>query len=511
MADIDAGDVVFTIRGDASQLEAELERASDGLERVGDEADNAGGGLRGLSSVTRVVSSEFSKGASAVTALTRGIAGFSVALGPAVAIVGALSVAVKLYQADQEEAARVQERSTAIADGLRSANVKLQAAYEDLAVAAGDMSGTELKIARVRKQTFTENLPAVQQLSQALGEQVNKVLEAQQAIDDLNPKQRNYAQLNELLTAGLKAEKEELERLNVKRDELIALIDETTTVRVKEIQLTDASTRATRQQVDAEAELAQLREQAGRDAIAGIIADTQELQRVQNEQAMGSMSAVASFNASMQAQNDAVSAEIQGMADATTRANVQTATDALSVTSGTAMALSREVADTNSKAAKALFRTSQAAALGEIAMNTAVAASKAAAQTGVFAPLAVPAVIALGAAQAGIVLAQKPPIAHIGTGMAGSRDPLAPDERMSGGMRTLRQEATGDGGVANSTGTQLINDVNTGKLSSAPQRLVATIGRSHLDDELFQSGRRGTSRYARTLRTNPHPKPQRGW
>ncbi len=37
MADIDAGDVVFTIRGDASQLEAELERASEGMADVGDE------------------------------------------------------------------------------------------------------------------------------------------------------------------------------------------------------------------------------------------------------------------------------------------------------------------------------------------------------------------------------------------------------------------------------------------------------------------------------------------
>ena len=94
--------------------------------------------------------------------------------------------------------------------------------------------------------------------------------------------------------------------------------------------------------------------------------------------------------------------------------------------------------------------------------------------------------------------------------MPGSRDPLAPDERMSGGRRILSTEASGPGGVANSMGTQLLNDVNTGRVQSSGQ-ITAVIGRTHLDQELFRSGRRGTSRYARALRTNPHPKPQGGY
>mgnify|MGYP003634419294 CR=1 FL=1 len=479
MADIDGGDIIFTIRGDASQLEAELERTSEGLERVGDEADSAGGGLRGLSSVTRVVSSEFSKGASAVTALTRGIGGMSVALGPAVAVVGAMSIAVKLYQADQEEAARVQAQSTAITEGLTQANLELQAAYQDLAVAAGDMTKAERDIARVRKRTFTENLPAVQELSEALGEQVNKVMAAQQAIDDLNPKQRNYAQLNELLTAGLKAEREEMTRLTGKRADLLELIEETTTVRIKEIELTNEFTDAERAATIA----TRLRTQAMED------------QRVEAEKAKGKIT-----------EDAKTQMEALAEAEETTAARAAVALDTLTMVGQASGDISRELADEHSKASKLFFRVSQAQALTDIAINTAVGVSKSFSTLG---PIggAIGAVVvgAIGATQAGIVMSQSPP-EHLGTS-----DALMPDERMSF-RRTQNQEITGPGGTVNSMGSSMVSDLNRGRFPNgggAP--VTAVIGRTHLDQELFKNGRRGTSRYSRQLRRNPHPKQNGGW
>jgi hypothetical protein len=186
-------------------------------------------------------------------------------------------------------------------------------------------------------------------------------------------------------------------------------------------------------------------------------------------------------------------------------------TSSLSAVSSLSSTLSDQMVDDNKKAAKRLHRTSQAAGLANVAISTSVAIMKALAELGPIAGAVASVGIGLtGAAQAAAIAAQPPPSAHIGSGMPGSRDPLAPDERMSGGRRILSTEASGPGGVANSMGTQLLNDVNTGRVQSSGQ-ITAVIGRTHLDQELFRSGRRGTSRYARALRTNPHPKPQGGY
>ena len=186
--------------------------------------------------------------------------------------------------------------------------------------------------------------------------------------------------------------------------------------------------------------------------------------------------------------------------------------DSLTGVADLSSTLSNRMAEDNEKAAMALFRTSQAASLAQVGMNTAVAITKALADLGPVAGTVAAVGIGLtGAAQAAAIAAQPPPVAHIGTGLAGSRDPLAPDERMRFGTRTLATEMSGHAGTINSTGSTLINDANNGRLQASGGPMVAVIGRSHLDRELFRSGRRGTSRYARQLRTNPHPDPQRGF
>lgn len=61
------------------------------------------------------------------------------------------------------------------------------------------------------------------------------------------------------------------------------------------------------------------------------------------------------------------------------------------------------------------FEAQKAASITQIAIDTAVAIVKATAQTGVTAPLFIPAIVALGAIQAGIVASQKPPAFYKGT------------------------------------------------------------------------------------------------
>ena len=81
------------------------------------------------------------------------------------------------------------------------------------------------------------------------------------------------------------------------------------------------------------------------------------------------------------------------------------------------------------QSAKRIFRLGQAAAVSDIAINTSVAITKAAAQLGpVGAPLATAALLASGAAQTAAVLSQPVPTYDMG-GMIGNSDPLRPGER----------------------------------------------------------------------------------
>ena len=83
----------------------------------------------------------------------------------------------------------------------------------------------------------------------------------------------------------------------------------------------------------------------------------------------------------------------------------------------------------------------QTAAMTDIAVNTAVAVTKANATLGPIAgPIAAGALIASGAAQTAAVIAQPPPTFDMG-GMIGNRDPLRPDETF---VRALRGEAVLD-------------------------------------------------------------------
>jgi predicted RNase H-like HicB family nuclease len=167
------------------------------------------------------------------------------------------------------------------------------------------------------------------------------------------------------------------------------------------------------------------------------------------------------------------------------------------------------VAGMNSiKWARRAARMDKAAGITRATVDTYVAVNKALAS----APPPVGPILAglnlvTGLANVATIAATPLPTEHIGSGLIGARNPLADDEVVSGGVRKLRQEMT-----VNSTGAQMVNDLNTGRLANGGGKpLMAVIGRSHLDQELFQSGRGGTSRFSRQLRKNPHPTPQKGY
>jgi hypothetical protein len=511
MAEVDGGDIIIRIRGDASDLEAEVDRAQGALSDLESGADDTSGSLgsmagaagtagKAMKGLSRGGINGVAMGLSAVNPaagkLVRMLGYLRYATGPLVLGLGAVASVLALVKKHQDDLDRQREMSIAVSDSLQEIELRLRDAYEDNALAAGKLSRAELDILRVRRAQFQENLPAVKAMNEQLAEQVKRVEMAKGAVQDLNPAQRNFAQLNEVLTDGLAKESAELLKLQTARDKTVAQMKAITTAKIEEIQLTH-------QQATAD-----------RDAGAAVRERT---------------AAVASYMDTLSEQSATINAEVSAGIDEAV-ANMEQAifeieaaivrdqeaigagiSDSLNAVSSLSSTLSDQLAEDNHKAAMAMHRTSQAAGLANVAINTSVAIMKALAELGPIAgPVAATGIGLTGAAQAAAIAAQPPPSAHIGSGMPGSRDPLAPDERMSGGRRILSTEASGPGGVANSMGTQLLNDVNTGRVQSSGQ-ITAVIGRTHLDQELFRSGRRGTSRYARALRTNPHPKPQGGY
>lgn len=524
MADLDGGDIFFNIRGDASDLEDAINRSQDALGDLEGGADTASdslgsmgktagqvssalkgasrGGVAGLSSAVSAINPAAGRAIRGLSGLKKAFAAGAATVGPLLIALAAVAAAVKLFQDHQEDLDRRLEISKDVADEMAAAELRLRDAYEQNLVAVGDLSDAELKVLTIRRQAFAENQPQVKALNASIAEQIMRVEKAKGAFEDLNESQRNFEQLQGLLTDGLQKEQAELERLQGQRDAAIETMRDTVDLQIENIKLTEVQTAASTAQADADnaaAEATKARADAERDRILNMVMleDVADTSNAMIDETVAKL--------------DSALAEIEMMHLRDQEAIQQGTSDSLGAVASLSSTVSEQLVEENKQAALALFRTSQAAGLSQVAVNTAVAITKALAELGPIAGAVASVGIGLtGAAQAAAIASTPPPTAHIGTGMPGSRDPLAPDERMSSGRRVLTTEASGPGGVANSMGTQLLNDVNTGRVQSSG-RITAVIGRSHLDQELFRSGRRGTSRYARSLRTNPHPKPQGGY
>ncbi len=528
MADMDGGDIIIRIRGDASDLEAEVALAQGALGDLEAGADETSGSLSGMAGAAGTAGKAMqgmSRGgingvamglrqvnpalgtalmtfgglkkalpglsastmsfSGATKALSASLKGLAVALGPigigliaGAAAYEAINFAASKYEDQLDELNKELDESIKLNNQLNSALGGLQAMEKQVAdgfsLLRGDISKTDLEI-----QKFNIQVDA----------QTTKLINAAKAAEVSDEQtQRNIT--------GIRARADALKEQN-------AELQRAEDAQKASAGAAKASRAAAEEQAAADrdaAEAAKERADAIRDGMAAL---SEQAAAVNAEVTDGIDEAVANMEQAI--------AEIESAIVRDQEAIGAGITDSLNAVGSLSSTLSSQLAEDNQKAAKAMHRTSQAAGLANVAINTSVAIMKALAELGPIAgPVAATGIGLTGAAQAAAIAAQPPPSAHIGSGMPGSRDPLAPDERMSGGRRILSTEASGPGGVANSMGTQLLNDVNTGRVQSSG-RITAVIGRTHLDQELFRSGRRGTSRYARSLRTNPHPKPQGGY
>ena len=150
--------------------------------------------------------------------------------------------------------------------------------------------------------------------------------------------------------------------------------------------------------------------------------------------------------------------------------------------------------DKNTENARDTFRIKQMAAIADIAIYTAVALSRLPAELGpIVGAIAAGGVIASGAAQAGIVMAQTPP-AHMGA--IGQGDLLAPDEGF--GRRILDGEAILDRASVNRLGgEQGVRGLMCGDNRQTTTTIV--VPWKHLDRELGRSARQN-SRFSRAMR-----------
>jgi DNA repair exonuclease SbcCD ATPase subunit len=144
--------------------------------------------------------------------------------------------------------------------------------------------------------------------------------------------------------------------------------------------------------------------------------------------------------------------------------------------------LAQETGNKNKDLINVLFRANQAASLANVVMSTAEAIAAAPAQYGPLAPLAIPAIVASGAVQAGVVLSQTPPL-HMG----GIVQPLQPDEQ---NRTLLTGEAVLDRATTRRLGEDGINRLQNGK-SGGPDVIVMSPFK-HLD------------RYNRSALRNPN-------
>ena len=144
--------------------------------------------------------------------------------------------------------------------------------------------------------------------------------------------------------------------------------------------------------------------------------------------------------------------------------------------------LAQETGNKNKDLINVLFRANQASATADIIMSTARAVADAPATYGPLAPVAIPAIVAGGAVQLGIVASQKPPL-HMG----GIVQPLQPDEQ---NRTLLTGEAVLDRATTRRLGEDGINRLQNGK-SGGPDVIVMSPFK-HLD------------RYNRSALRNPN-------
>ena len=289
----------------------------------------------------------------------------------------------------------------------------------------------------------TQTLFEVEQLSKPLTDGANAVLDLGDSFEKAN---QRVSELRELRKDILEQAEKEAASEDRRRKAAAAASDEAKGAAAEALEASKAESEARRAQAQAERELIAARKELKSITDASIQSQMseEEIQLMKFEaerERILELGQIVQDEAAVKAALDAQEAERsayyhnQKMKEIEKEKAARLQTLNIMVSSASTIAASLLAVQQNTGAftaqqAKRIFRLGQTAAVSDIAINTAVAISKANAQLGPIAGgLATGALVASGAAQTAAVLSQPIPTYDMG-GMIGNLDPLRPGERL---------------------------------------------------------------------------------
>lgn len=302
------------------------------------------------------------------------------------------------------------------------------------AILTGDFTGA-IEASKMYGQSFTN-------LGQAIVDAYENVQTLDATIDEASERVDKLRQKREKILEQGKKEREETRKQTKAAEELAEANEKVTPPK--------ADDSAAREQANALEELLAIRQQA-----AQAVMSEEELEQMQFEQRLARIEELREISGSAEEAELAAIAVREEMEDkahkkrlkqiedeaAARREFVSIMTSSATTAANAIESLLVDTGKITKEQALKLHFLKQTAAMTDIAVNTAVAVTKANATLGPIAgPIAAGALIASGAAQTAAVIAQPPPTFDMG-GMIGNRDPLRPDETF---VRALRGEAVLD-------------------------------------------------------------------
>jgi len=502
MAEVDGGDIVIRIRGDASDLEDAVTRsqgAISGLESGAGDAADVLGDMGSAAKKTKVdLKSMSGEGIGAVAAGLSTVnpqAGALVGLfgqlrmlsGPLAIALGVVTAAFAVYKHEVDKAADAAERAKENIEAFNDA-------FEEQAVIAGDLR-SELRLinGEIDKDGLAheKRKTRIQAAGDAVVASIDKQIEAQEQLIDSTGRNSRVSVEQQAEMAKLK---DELNRLNQERGDAVEATESQITAAdaIAEFHreakaAEEGLTGATNEQADAElraADAVRLRMAAEEEAAAARAKMLNQVQAGIDEVVANTEDALDQIEAMILKDQEAIESGVDA---------------SLSAVSSLSSTISNQLTEDNKKAALALFRTSQAAGLVQVAINTAIARTRALAELGPIAgPVAAVGITLAGAAQAALIAAQSPP-AHMG-------DPLAPDERTVSGRRVLATETVLDSATTRRMGGEDgLREAMRGGDSSQPVNVNITY--KHLDRDVARLMRSNSRTRQQMIRLSP----LRGW
>lgn len=511
------GDIKFSFTGDSSDLNAQLDKASKHLAGLGTQGTKTAGKLSKDLSKASVDSKkrihELSETAGDADSVLMGLAGavdlVSPSMGSLVRVSGdllaatesvfraikfsnpvflglaaaatALGAAYYFLTEDTDDQREATEK-------LKKQQIELNKAFASIGAASYDLDKQILVLngtitdADAKQMQFAENLraeaaPTQYELAKATSKVVDELATLQQRYEDLKiggaERNKEEARLLALKDAAVKVQ----EKFNESLEETIAKGNTYTNSLNEQADATKDATTATTELDEATQEWLKNTDADFGETIADLMAQdallfAEKMEREEKIQAAILKRAELEEEASARAAAAAQASQEKQLTMAG-----QFAGSYFDIVSN----MNDRMSGDDEESAMRSFRINQAAALVQIAVNTALAVSKASSQTGVLAAAAIPGIVALGAAQAAVVASQAPPKFHSG-GM------IAPDER------TITAQ-TGEGvlsrsGVSAAGGAEGVHALNSGK--GGQTIIVQQVWKHKIFDEFITENLRRT-------------------